>query len=63
MKKIARDPREVAEKILEILDDPDPSFRNPIGPSSTVRRVVKHAVPFGIVEAVMRKALDRARKG
>ncbi len=63
VKKIARDPREVAEKILEILDDPDPSFRNPIGPSSTVRRIVKRAVPFGIIEAVMRKALDRARKG
>ena len=63
VKRIARDPREVAEKILEILDDPNPSFRNPIGPSSKLREVAKRALPFRLMEAAMVKALDRAKKG
>lgn len=63
IERIARDPIEVAEKVVTILDDPAPDLRYAIGPGSTIRQLVKRAVPYGLVEFAMRRAFARAKKG
>jgi NAD(P)-dependent dehydrogenase (short-subunit alcohol dehydrogenase family) len=60
--RLARDPEEVAQAILQILGDPSPPLRYPLGPGSTLRSMFRRILPFGLMEWGMARALERVRR-
>lgn len=47
------DPQVVADRIVDILDDPRPRFRHPMGTSAKLRLVATWALPFGVWERIV----------
>jgi len=58
----ARDPIEVARKIVELVRAPAPGLRHPIGPGVRLRTLLLRFLPFGAMEWMIAKALDRQRR-
>ena len=54
------DAQDVADRIVSILADPDPPFRNPLGPTTRVRRLARWLLPPGAFEGVIRGVIRRA---
>jgi NAD(P)-dependent dehydrogenase (short-subunit alcohol dehydrogenase family) len=56
----AGDAQDVADRIVEILADPDPTFRHPMGPTTAVRRLARWLLPHrafeGFIQSVIRRA-------
>lgn len=61
--RIARDPIEVARKIVALLEDPRPPLRNPIGPLAWPRALARRFLPFYATELIMGELMRRAREG
>lgn len=61
--RLARDPQEVADRIVALLGDPRPPLRVPIGPLARPRDKARMLLPFSAVEWVMAQALRRLRRG
>lgn len=61
VQRMARDPSEVGARIVQLLEHPHPPLRNPIGPTSTTRDLLRRLAPFGLVEAVVQAVMRRAK--
>ena len=59
--RVARDPAEVGAAIVRILEHRSPPLRYPIGPSASLRGVIRRFVPGRLMEAVFARLLARAR--
>ncbi len=46
----AEDPREVSARIVSLFDDPDPSFRHPMGKGAYGRAMAKKLLPWRLME-------------
>jgi NAD(P)-dependent dehydrogenase (short-subunit alcohol dehydrogenase family) len=57
-----RDPREVADKIADVLESRHPRLRNPVGPDAHVTRLVSHLLPFALRRRIVSRiaGLDAA---
>lgn len=55
----AGDPQDVADVIVRILADPDPAYRHVMGPSTSVRRLARWALPDAAYEFVVRRTIER----
>jgi len=53
----AGDARDVARRIADLLEHPDPPLRHPMGPGSLLRRATKRLAPFRWWEAAIRRRL------
>jgi NAD(P)-dependent dehydrogenase (short-subunit alcohol dehydrogenase family) len=51
--RIAGDPQEVADRILELLTDYNPPLRVPIGPTAHLRLALRLLLPWSVLEAVV----------
>jgi NAD(P)-dependent dehydrogenase (short-subunit alcohol dehydrogenase family) len=57
-----RDPIEVAEKIVALVESRAPGLRHPVGPGVWLRSLMLRFLPFGLVELLLAKAMERARR-
>ncbi|MFM2248043.1 MAG: hypothetical protein RL071_4118 [Pseudomonadota bacterium] len=57
----AEDPEDVAERCVDLLTDPSPALRHPMGKSARMRLLARWALPDGVIEAVTKAALKRAK--
>ncbi len=57
--RIARDPDEVCERIVDLMQQRRPAFRHPVGPGARPRAMALRLLPFGAVEAVVRRVVFR----
>ncbi|MFT4623164.1 MAG: NAD(P)-dependent dehydrogenase (short-subunit alcohol dehydrogenase family) [Myxococcota bacterium] len=55
----AADPQDVADRIADVLIDPNPAPRHPMGPGSVQRQVLKRVVPDRLVDWLVRRAIAR----
>jgi len=53
----AGDAHDVARRIADLLEDPAPALRHPMGPGSLLRRAVRRLAPFGLWEDAIRRRL------
>lgn len=53
---IVRDPAEVVQRVVDLVDGPRRALRHPMGPGVTQRRLAK-LLPFGVVERMVRRRL------
>jgi len=60
--RIARDPIEVSDAIMRILEHRRPPLRFPIGPSSSLRVVLRRFIPSRVSEGIMQRLLEHARR-
>lgn len=60
--RIARDPDEVCEKIVDLLETPNPGLRHAVGPGAKPRAVMMRFLPFRAIETLFARALDRAKR-
>lgn len=60
--RIARDPREVAERIVRILSKRRPALRYPIGLDARARLLIIRTLPFWLVEWFIARILSRAAR-
>jgi short-subunit dehydrogenase len=60
--RIARDPREVADRIVRILSKRRPALRYPIGPDARARLLIIRTLPFWLVEWFIARILSRAAR-
>lgn len=51
----AGDPQEVADRILQVIADPDPPLWNPMGPNVPARRLMRWALPARLYERIIRQ--------
>lgn len=58
--RLARDPKEVAEKILELAAHPKPPFRNPLGGESGLREALLRLMPFALLEGIVKRSFKWA---
>jgi len=54
--KIVREPDEVIQRVVDLLEGPRRTLRHPMGPGVLQRRIAK-LLPFGVVERSVRKTL------
>ena len=52
----AGDPQDIADRIVTLLADPDPTWRVPMGPTTGLRRLMRWGLPDAGWEWVIRKA-------
>jgi NAD(P)-dependent dehydrogenase (short-subunit alcohol dehydrogenase family) len=57
----ARDPVEVARRVVEIVESSSPGLRHPIGPGTRMRLALIRFAPFALMERLIALALRRAR--
>jgi NAD(P)-dependent dehydrogenase (short-subunit alcohol dehydrogenase family) len=57
----ARDPQEVADTIVRVLETPRPRLRYPVGPDAKVGLAVRGVVPFRAQKAVVTRVLGMQR--
>ena len=55
--RFARDPAEVARRVVSLFDARRPGLRHPVGPDARLRSALLRVVPFGLFERVIRRAL------
>lgn len=60
--RLARDPSEVSDRIVALLQDSRPPLRVPLGPLARPRDKMRGLLPFAAIELVMGQALKRIRK-
>ncbi len=60
--RIARDPIEVSTAIVRILEHRRPPLRYPLGPSSSLRGVLRSLIPSRVSEGIMQRVLEHARR-
>lgn len=53
----ARDPREVAERVVALLQAPDPPLRHPVGPDAHLRAWALRLLPDRLIERALNAAL------
>jgi NAD(P)-dependent dehydrogenase (short-subunit alcohol dehydrogenase family) len=61
VRRLARDPAEVARLVVSLFDVPRPRLRYPIGPGARLRSALLRLAPFSLVEAIVRRALRPAQ--
>ncbi len=54
--RIARDPQEVSDRMVELLDDPRPPLRVPFGPLARPRERIRQLLPFALTELAFAQA-------
>jgi len=59
--RIARDPDEVCERIVALMQQRNPSFRHPMGPGAKPRALALRMIPFAAVELALRRAVFKRR--
>jgi NAD(P)-dependent dehydrogenase (short-subunit alcohol dehydrogenase family) len=57
----AEDPEDVAKRCVELLTDTAPALRHPMGKSAHMRLFARWALPDGVLEAIVKTALARAK--
>lgn len=57
--RIARDPQEVADRVVKLIGDPRPPMRVPVGPGAKPRAFLRQLVPFSLLEQAFRIGLSR----
>ena len=57
----ARDPVEVAQRVVRLVEASAPRLRHPIGPGTRARLLMLRLVPFSLMEKLIALALRRAR--
>jgi NAD(P)-dependent dehydrogenase (short-subunit alcohol dehydrogenase family) len=60
--RLARDPREVAEKIMALAADPHPPLRNPLGGESGLRELLLRVLPFSVLEKAFKLGFKWAKR-
>ncbi|MCB9593674.1 MAG: SDR family NAD(P)-dependent oxidoreductase [Sandaracinaceae bacterium] len=57
MKDRMGDPREVADLVVRLLDDPSPRLRYPLGPGVSARLWARRVLPFEAVERILERVV------
>lgn len=60
--RIARDPKEVAQRIVALLKDSHPPLRVPLGPLARPRDKMRSLMPFAAIELVLGQVLKSIRR-
>jgi NAD(P)-dependent dehydrogenase (short-subunit alcohol dehydrogenase family) len=60
--RIARDPQEVVDRVLAVLQDPHPPLRVPLGPLARPRDKLRQLMPFGLMELAFSQTMRRLRR-
>ncbi len=60
--RLARDPAEVCDRIVQCLKDPNPALRQPLGPLARPRAAMLELLPFAAIELIMQRLLAWARE-
>jgi NAD(P)-dependent dehydrogenase (short-subunit alcohol dehydrogenase family) len=61
--RFARDPAEVARRVVSLFDARRPGLRHPVGPDARLRSALLRVAPFGLFERVVRRALRTSPPG
>lgn len=63
MEKLAGDPKEVADRICDVIEARRPALRHPMGSGSRSRDLLLRLAPFGVVERVVARIAGRPEGG